>query len=109
MEVYVRRRPEDVFGHNYLGYLYYSEKRYKPALKELNQAIELRADNCYAYCKLSRTYAGLFLDSSELDPRRISYRRNAVEMLEKASATDSADPRRIKWLRRYLFKNKVIE
>ena len=109
MQVYVKRKPEDVFGRNYLGYLYYSEKRYKPALKELNRAIELRADNCYAYCKLSRTYAGLFLDSSELDPRRTGYRRNAVEMFERASATDSADPRRIKWLQRYLFKKKILE
>jgi len=109
MEVYVRRRPEDVFGHNYLGYLYYSEKRYKSALKELNQAIALRADNCYAYCKLSRTYAGLFLDSSKLDPRRIGYRRNAVEMFEKASATESVDPRRIKWLQRYLFRKKILK
>jgi tetratricopeptide (TPR) repeat protein len=109
MEAYVRREPEDVFGRNYLGYLYYSEKCYKSALKELNQAIGLRADNCYAYCKLSRTYAGLFLDSSDLDPRRIGYRRNAIEMFEKASATNSADPRRIKWLQRYLFKKKILE
>jgi tetratricopeptide (TPR) repeat protein len=109
MEVYVRRKPEDVFGHNYLGYLYYREKRYKSALKELNQAIALREDNCYAYCKLSRTYAGLFLDSSDLDPRRIGYRRKAVEMFEKAPAANSADTRRIEWLRRYLFKKKIME
>jgi len=109
METYVKRRPEDVFGHNYLGYLYFSEKKYKPAIKELNHAIELRADNCYAYAKLSRTYAGLFLDSSELDPRREGYRRKAVEMFEKASATKSADPKRIKWLQRYLFKKKILE
>jgi tetratricopeptide (TPR) repeat protein len=109
MEVYVSRRPEDVFGHNYLGYLYYSEKKYKPAIKELNTAIGLRADNCYAYCKLSRTYAGLFLDSSKLDPRRSGYRQKAVMMFEKASATESADPRRIRWLQRYLFRNKILE
>ena len=109
METYVKRRPEDVFGHNYLGYLYYSEKKYKPAIKELNHAIELRADNCYAYAKLSRTYAGLFLDSSELDPRRDGYRRKAVEMFEKASATEAADPKRIKWLQRDLFRKKILE
>jgi len=109
MEAYVRRKPEDVFGHNYLGYLYYCEKHYKPAIKELNKAVQLRADNCYAYAKLSRTYAGLFLDASELDPRRTGYRRKAVMMFEKASATESADPRRIKWLQRYLFKKKILE
>jgi len=109
MEVYVRRRPEDVFGHNYLGYLYYCEKQYKPAIKEFKKAVELRADNCYAYAKLSRTYAGLFLGSSDLDPRRSGYRRKAVMMYEKASATESADPRRIKWLQRYLFKKEILE
>jgi tetratricopeptide (TPR) repeat protein len=109
MEVYVRHRPEDVFGHNYLGYLYFCEKQYKPAIKELKMAVELRADNCYAYAKLSRTYAGLFLDSSDMDPRRAGYRRKAAIMFEKASATESADPRRIKWLQRYLFKKEILE
>jgi len=109
MEAYVSRKPEDVFGHNYLGYLYYSEKKYKPAIKELNHAIELRADNCYAFAKLSRSYAGLYLASSKLDPRRSGYRQKAVMMFEKASATESADPRRIKWLQRYLFRNKILK
>jgi tetratricopeptide (TPR) repeat protein len=109
METYVRRRPEDVFGHTYLGYLYYCKKRYKQAIGELNKAVQLEADNCYAYAKLSRTYAGLFLDSSELDPRRTGYRQKAVMMFEKASATESADPRRIKWLQRYLFKKKILK
>jgi len=108
MEAYVARRPDDVFGHNYLGYLYYCEKRYKPAIEELEQAVRLRADNCYAYAKLSRAYTGLYLQSSKLDPRRPGYRRKAGAMLEQASATESADPRRIKWLRRYLFKKKMI-
>ena len=109
MEAYVSRKPEDVFGHNYLGYLYFSEKRYESAVKELNQAIALRADNCYAYAKLSRTYAGLYLAASAIDPRRAGYRRKAVEMFEAASASDAADPRRIKWLQRYLFKKKILE
>jgi len=109
MEAYVSRKPEDVFGHNYLGYLYYHEKGYKAAIQELNTAVQLRADNCYAYAKLSRTYAGLYLAASAIDPRRAGYRRKAVEMFEAASASDSADPRRIKWLQRYLFKKKILE
>jgi tetratricopeptide (TPR) repeat protein len=109
IEEYVRRRPDDVFGHNYLGYLYYCEKRYKDAIKELEKAVELRADNCYAYVKLSRAYAGLYMQSSQVDPRRILYHRNSVAMFENASSTPSADPRRVKWLRRYLVKNKILE
>ena len=109
MEVYVSRKPEDVFGHNYLGYLYYHEKGYKAAIQELNSAVQLRADNCYAYAKLSRIYADLYLAASALDPRREGYRRKAVEMFEKASATDSTDPRRVKWLQWYLFRKKILE
>jgi uncharacterized protein HemY len=109
MEAYVSRKPEDVFGHNYLGYLYYHEKAYKAAIQELNTAVQLRANNCYAYAKLSRTYAGLHLAASAIDPRRAGYRRKAVEMFEAASASESADPRRIKWLQRYLFKKKILE
>jgi tetratricopeptide (TPR) repeat protein len=109
MEEYVQRRPDDVFGHNYLGYLYYIQKKYKQALKELETAVQLRADNCYAYAKLSRTYAGLYLNAADLDPRRDGYRRRATEMFEMAAATESADPRRIEWLRRYLFRKEIME
>jgi len=109
MEEYVKRRPENVFGHNYLGYLYYHEKGYKPAIQELNTAVQLRADNCYAYAKLSRTYAGLYIAASAIDPRRAGYRRKAVEMFEAASASNSSDPGRIKWLRRYLFRKKILD
>ena len=109
MEEYVKRRPENVFGHNYLGYLYYLEKKYKPAIRELNTAVQLRADNCYAYAKLSRAYADLYLSTPTIDPRRAGYRRKAVEMLEAASASDSADPRRIKWVKGYLLKKKILE
>ena len=109
MEAYVERRPTDVFGHNYLGYLYYSEKRYQAAVAELNTAIQLRADNGYAYCKLARTYAGLYLDAAEFDPRRAGYRKMALEMFEKATAAESINQRRIEWLRRYLFRQKIME
>ncbi|MGB9436350.1 MAG: TPM domain-containing protein, partial [Desulfobacterales bacterium] len=36
MTEYTARRPQDVFGHNYLGYLYYCEKKYRKAIGELN-------------------------------------------------------------------------
>ncbi len=109
MEEYVERRPDDVFGHNYLGYLYYNQKKYNRAIKELERAVQLRTDNCYAYAKLSRAYASLYLNASDLDPRKEGYRHRALDMYEMAAATESADPRRIGWLRRYLFRKKIIE
>ena len=109
ISVYTEQRPHDVFGHNYLGYLYYCLQKYRKAISEFNRAIELKPDNCYAFAKLSRTYAGLYLKSAALDPRRSDYRKKAVEMFAKASATATPEPRRIKWLERYLVKNGILE
>jgi len=66
IEAYVKQNPQDVFGRNYLGYLYYCLKNYHGALEQLNVAVELRPDNCYGFAKLSRTYAGLYLKASKL-------------------------------------------
>jgi hypothetical protein len=71
-------------------------------------SIELNPDNCYAFAKLSRTYAGLYLNSARLDPRRLVYKKKAMAMLTKASATATPDPRRIEWLKRYLVKNEIF-
>ena len=109
MSAYTEQRPHDVFGHNYLGYLYYCVQKYRKATSELSRAIELKPDNCYAYAKLSRTYAGLYLKSATLDPRRLNYRKKAMEMFAKASATVTPEPRRIKWLERYLVKNEILD
>ena len=100
MSAYAAQRPHDVFGHNYLGYLYYCVKKYPNAIDELNSAIELKPDNCYAFAKLSRTYAAQYLNSATLDP---------AEMFAKASSTPTPEPRRLKWLEQYLVKNGILE
>ena len=109
METYVQRNPDDVFGRNYLGYLYFSLKNFHGAIEHLNAAVELRPDNCYGYAKLSRAYAGLYLKASKLDIRRPAYREQSGEMYQRASAVPSPDPRRIKWLKRYLEKKEILK
>jgi len=109
MSAYSEQQPHDVFGHNYLGYLYCCVQKYRKAISELNRAIELKPDNCYAFAKLSRTYTGLYLKSAAFDPRRSDYRKKAVEMFAKASETATPEPRRIKWLERYLVKNGILD
>ena len=109
LTAYVKHRPDDVFGHNFLGHLYYGTKKYHAAIRELKQAVQLRPDNCYAYAKLSRAYASLYMKISKIDPRRISYRNKAIEMFEKASATDTPNPQRIKWLEHFLFNKKILK
>jgi len=108
IEAYVKRNPNDIFGRNYLGYLYYCLKNYHGALEQLNAAVELRPDNCYGFAKLSRTYAGLYLKASKLDIRRPGYRVQAKEAYERASAVPTPDPRRLRWLRRYLERKNII-
>jgi len=108
MEAYVKKTPQDVFGRNYLGYLYYCLKNYQGALEHLYTAVELRPDNCYGYAKLSRVYTGLYLKGSKLDLRRPGYRQKAREMYERAAAVATPDPRRIQWLERYLRSNEII-
>jgi hypothetical protein len=108
IEAWVKQNPQDVFGRNYLGYLHYCLKNYYGALEHLNAAVELRPDNCYGYAKLSRVYAGLYLKVSKLDPRRSGYRQKATEMYERAAAAETPDPRRLRWLERYLRSKEII-
>jgi hypothetical protein len=109
IEAYVEKRPDDVFGRSYLGYLYYCVNKYKPAIDQLEKAVELNSDNCYAFAKLARAYADLYLNTVKIDPRRSRYRRAALEMLAKASAVPTPDAKRIKWLQHYLIKKGILE
>ena len=108
MEAYVQQNPQDVFSRNYLGYLYYCLQNYPDALEQLNAAVKLRPDNCYGYAKLSRVYAGLYLKVSKIDPRRFGYRQKAKEMYKRAADVATPDPRRIRWLKRYLISKEIL-
>jgi tetratricopeptide (TPR) repeat protein len=107
LKEYVKRMPEDAFGHNFLGYLYLCVDEYEEAVKELEQAIKINPDNCYSYCKLSRCYAQLYLKSNALDPRRGQYKNSALEMLNKAQNTPAPNQRRIEWLKQFLAEKGI--
>lgn len=104
---YVKREPADVFARNYLGYLYLKIKKYDAAIKELEEAVKLRSNNSYAYCKLSRTYAQLYLDASDRDMRKTSYKNDALKMLANAENVSNFDALRIGWLKRWLKENGI--
>jgi len=42
IKVYVKLKPDDLFGRNFLGYLYFCKKNYKQAIKEFKKAIRLK-------------------------------------------------------------------
>jgi len=104
---YIKREPNDVFGHNFLGYLYYQLAMREPdrvieysklAIEQLKKAIELRPDNCYAYCKLARCYGLLYLNTSKLDVFKEEYRRTAFKMLREARNVTTPNNYRIEWV-----------
>lgn len=109
METYVAREPWDVFGHNYLGYLYLCKERHRDAIVEFEKALELSPDNIYAHAKISRAYAGLFLRSSKTGSEAINYKNKAIEMYASADAYATHDSRRLRWLAAYLKKKGLLD
>ncbi|UCG06616.1 MAG: TPM domain-containing protein [Desulfobacterales bacterium] len=107
LEEYVRRRPDDVFGRNYLGYLYYETQRYKKAVTEWEKAQELDPQNGYAACKLVRAYGQMVKATQKIDPRRLLYKERTQAAYRKAVEILSPDHRRIQWLQRWLARNKI--
>ena len=107
LEEYVRRRPDDVFGRNYLGYLYYETRLYKSAVTEWEKAQQLDPQNGYAACKLARAYGRMFKAAPKIDPRRLLYEKRARAAFRQAVALFSPDHRRIKWLQRWLSRREI--
>ena len=110
MKVYIKLKPDDVFGRNFLGYLYFCIKKYNPAIVEFNKAVELKNDNCYAFCKLSRCYGFLYLNES-VSGIHISNNKNkqlSIDMHQRAQLTVTPDARRINWLKSWLRNNKLL-
>ncbi len=102
MEQYVKQMPGDVFGHNYLGYLYLHEGEFDKAIKQLDKALLSRQDNVYALCKLSRAYAGKYLKSNLLDVFRNDYKKKALAYYQAAQNVQTPNPMRLWWLKLHL-------
>lgn len=109
LKEYVKREPNDVFGYNFLGYLYFCLEGYPQAIDAFNKAVQLQKDNCYAFCKLSRAYGELYLKANALDPRRNSYKNSAREMFNKAQTVPSPDKRRLGWLVSWLREKRIMD
>jgi tetratricopeptide (TPR) repeat protein len=108
LEEYVRLRPSEVFGHNFLGYLFYETHQYKKAAAEWEKVQELDPQNGYAACKLVRTYARIYAGASKMDPRRLYHKKRALGAFQNAVSILSADHRRIKWLKHWLERKTTV-
>jgi tetratricopeptide (TPR) repeat protein len=108
LEEYVNRRPNDVFGRNYLAYLYYETRQFKKAASEWEKVQQLDPQNRYAACKLVRAYAQIYTGAPKLDPRRLLYKNRTLTAYQNAVSILSGNHRRIKWLKRWLERKTTV-
>lgn len=108
LQQYVSSRPDDLFGRNYLAYLYYETGRYQKAADEWEKVQKLDTQNSYAACKLVRAYAQIYAAASKLDPRRPLYKNRTLAAYQNAVSLLSDDHRRIKWLKRWLERKTTV-
>jgi tetratricopeptide (TPR) repeat protein len=109
LKEYIKIEPDNVFGRNFLGYLYFCIADYENAIDEFKKALALESDNCYAYCKLSRSYGMLYLNGTKLDLRRNQNRKFVLEMFNKAKSVKNPDDLRLWWLECWLQKNGFLD
>lgn len=108
IEAYIERRPNDAFGYNVKGFLYYRLGKYQDSIDALNAAVDVNPDNVYAYALMARDYALLYKGANKIDPRRHGYKAAALAMLRNAGAAPTPDARRIAWLASWLKRRQLL-
>ena len=95
-----------VFGYNLQGFLHHKLREYEKAVAYFNQSLEIQP-SVYAYCKLSRAEAMIFLTMSEKTPGRSRHRKRAVDA--HATARDLyRDHWRVSMLEHWLRYKKIL-
>ena len=108
IDTYIEKQPGDAFGYNVKGFLHYRLGNYRKSIDSLEQALGFSADNVYAYALMSRNYALLYSKANSLDPRRASYRKQALAMLHKAESAATPDLARVNRLKHWLQRRKIM-
>jgi tetratricopeptide (TPR) repeat protein len=101
MQAYIELRPDDAFGHNFIGFLYNHLGDYEASIESLERAVGLAPDNVYAYSLLARDYALLYR-KAESDSSRRRHREQSLTMLQKAASSPTPDAVRVARLRAWL-------
>jgi tetratricopeptide (TPR) repeat protein len=102
---YFERVPDDPFGNNFMGYIYYRKKQYAKAADAFEKAIALNSDNCYADFYLSYVYAWLYDRAPKLDPRRKVYKNRFHHHVARTRSYASHHPLRVAKLNKWLAKD----
>ena len=108
IEIYVDKRPDDAFGHSFIGFLHYRLGNYDESIIASSKAVEFNPDNAYAYSLMARDYALLYQNAGALDPRKSGYKNLALDMYRKAETVATPDYNRISWLRAWLKRRDIL-
>jgi tetratricopeptide (TPR) repeat protein len=100
------RKVSSIFGYSFAGFLYYKLQDYKESIKFFQKSIELEP-SLYAYCKLSRAEAMLYISGKKELPLFSNHKENAVKAFEQARAT-AGSSWRVQMLQRWLEAKKVM-
>lgn len=104
LKAYIAREPEDAFGHNFLGYIYYRQKNYPKAIQSLETALALQPDDAYAHFYLAFAYAGRYAGAMKLDPRRSGYKERFRYHVARTRSFQDTHPMRVRRLNEWLEK-----
>jgi tetratricopeptide (TPR) repeat protein len=97
MRRFVDLRPDDAFGHNFIGFLHYRLGDYQASITALERAVALQPDNVYAYALMARDYALLYQKT-----KNAKYREQSLAMLKEADMAPTPNATRVARLRRWL-------
>ncbi len=91
IEQYLVKRPRDLFGFQLKGFLLYRLGRYAESIDVLQHAVDIDANDAYAYALMARDYA--LLARSAIGSEKHRLRSQATTMQNRAAAAPSAPSR----------------
>lgn len=103
LEAYIEKAPEDVFGHNFKGYILFQKGRDAEAAAEFETALTLMPeDACYTHYYLARAYLRLYDNAASLDPRKKTYHDRLDEQVSMTRSFRDTHPLRVEMLNRWV-------
>ena len=95
---YTRMQPRDIFGHQFMGYLYYRKKMFRESRDAFEQALAIDPEDCYTHFYLCYVYAALIRENHNTKALKDRF---DIHVAKTRSFADS-HPLRVEWLNRWL-------
>lgn len=101
LDAYIELAPQDLFGYTFRGYIHYRKKEYDKAVEDMEKALQIDPQSCYAHYHLTCAYAGRYQNASRLDPRRRRYQERFLYHKDQTRRFENEHPVRVAWLNRF--------